>query len=726
MVLVRRVVAAASGLVLVGATLGALPVRAAVSGQQGYEQLTYTGSPQLWTIPDFVESVGVVASGGNGSVGKGAVGESFGASVGVILDVTPGASLNVFVGGDGGVSSGGWNGGGSGGESSGFGLDGGGGGGATEVFVGGPLWIRAVVAAGGGGFGGGSASASRYGGSGGTASSWAGSDGQTGQGGGNPGRAGVAGAEDTADGSDGTEGSTCSDSGGGGGGGGGYEGGGGGGGGGGGCFSESGGGGGGGSGSSYVNPDLTSSATIAASELGASVTFTWVQIATTALPNLTVGSRVDVPLDAACFDATPAWAAVAGALPPGLTLVSKPGPAFVVSGTPTASGPYSVTLSASCVARSGGAYASEITYAGTVEAAAPTVATSAPASVSSTGATGRGTVTPNGSAVSSVGCRVATSAADLAGAPVVPATPSTVAADAGPTAVTCALAGLTPNQQYYYGFAATNGIGPTASAVVRFVTGAVPPIVTADPATSIAQRTATGNGTVTATNESISDIACHVWVATASSSTGLMVPASPSAAPDTAANLPVTCAFTQLAAATTYAYTVSARDSDGTATSAPVSFTTTPWPPAPNPTPTTDPTPNPTPTPMPTGTPEPSPMPAPTFVPRALGGGVTTAPAAGARLLPWVDPASSRRQAPTVAASVGTAVRVRVENVAARRTWTAAVDAGEGWRRLGAAPSTRGGRLVLPALTGDRPVRVTIRLTAPEQQTRWLVLRLRL
>ena len=732
MALVRRTLAISSGLLLVGTSVGALPVRAAGLGQEGYVNLGYTGASQLWTIPDLVQSVGVVASGGNGSAGNGAVGQSNGASVTVILDVTPGGSLNVFVGGDGGVSSGGWNGGGSGGESSGVGLDGGGGGGATEVYVGGPLWVPAVVAAGGGGFGGGSASVARYGGTGGTASTWAGSDGQTGQGGGNPGRAGIAGAEDTKDASDGTEGSTCSDSGGGGGGGGGYQGGGGGGGGGGGCFSESGGGGGGGSGSSYVDPSLTSSASIAAGGLGGSVTVRWVQIETTALPTMTVASQVDAPLAAACFDATPSWAVSSGALPSGVALVRTSGSVYAVSGTPTAAGPYSVTLSASCPAQSGGTYVSEVVYAGTVAAGAPTVATSAPANVSSTGATGRGTVTPNGSAVSSVGCRVATSAADLAGAPVVPATPSTIAADAGPTAVTCALEGLTPNQQYFYGFAATNGVGSTPSSVVRFVTGAVPPIVTAGPATAVVQRSATGNGTVTATNESVSDIACAVWRAAQSPSTAVTVAASPASAADTAANLPVTCAFTDLAAATTYSYTVSARDSDGKTTTSPVTFTTTAWPTPPSPDPTPAPTPAPTPTPTPTASPSPEPTPtststaapAPTTGPVQLGGGLTTAPAAGARLLPWVVPSRVRAAAPVVAARTGTAVRLRADGLPPGRAWTAAVDAGAGWRRLATVTSTRGGRVVLPAIVGDGPVRVTVRLTTADRPTRWLVLRI--
>lgn len=432
---------------------------------------------------------------------------------------------------------------------------------------------------------------------------------------------------------------------------------------------------------------------------------------------MTVGGSVDVKPSASCQANNPVWSIVSGALPAGVALGVVDGTNIgVIAGTPTEAGPYAVTVSVTC--GYGQRYSSQITYSGTVAAAASTVAASAPASVTSSEVLGRGTVTPNGSAVSSVECRVVSSVGGLPSATVVPATPSTLGADAGPTAVTCALSELTPNQRYVYDLVATNGIGTTTSASVPFVTGAAPPIVSAGAATAVSQRAATGNGTVTATNESVSEIRCAVWPAAQSPSAAVTAAATPASAPDTSANLAVTCDFAGLASSTAYAYTVSARDEDDWATTAPVSFATTAWPapPAPSPTPTPDPAPTPAVTPTTTAS---------AFSPVDLGGGLSTAPGAGARRLPWVDPSRTRRDAPVVVAPVGSAVRVRAEDLAPRRAWTVSVDAGAGWHRLAVVTSTRAGRLVLPAVVGSHAVRASFRLTTPDRATRWIVLRVR-
>ena len=127
----------------------------------GWGQVTtfdFTGSMQTFVVPDGVYSLGIDirgAAGGNSSDGSHSVGR--GGRIQTTLAVTPGSTLNIFVGGEGqtGVfdvrSLGGWNGGGNSGL--GFGsFSGGGGGGASDIRIGGTgLADRVLVAGGGGG-----------------------------------------------------------------------------------------------------------------------------------------------------------------------------------------------------------------------------------------------------------------------------------------------------------------------------------------------------------------------------------------------------------------------------------------------------------------------------------------------------------------------------------------------------------------------------------------------
>lgn len=128
----------------------------------------FTGAPQTWTVPEGVTSILVDASGAQGG-GIGVIvgppsNPGFpggrGARVRTVIEVTPGESLQVFVGGAGGNITfpntggpGGWNGGGVGGtDNVDFKDPAGGGGGASDVRRGGgELEDRVVVAGGGGG-----------------------------------------------------------------------------------------------------------------------------------------------------------------------------------------------------------------------------------------------------------------------------------------------------------------------------------------------------------------------------------------------------------------------------------------------------------------------------------------------------------------------------------------------------------------------------------------------
>ena len=111
----------------------------------------YTGAVQTWVVPPCVTSINVVAAGAKGG---GAVGGN-GARITATIAVTPGQTLNIYVGGMGtcGNNSGGWNGGGTGYASNPANVtyNSCGGGGATDIRIGGTALANRVIVAGGGG-----------------------------------------------------------------------------------------------------------------------------------------------------------------------------------------------------------------------------------------------------------------------------------------------------------------------------------------------------------------------------------------------------------------------------------------------------------------------------------------------------------------------------------------------------------------------------------------------
>jgi PKD repeat protein len=140
----------------------------------------FTGSVQNFTVPAGVTSVQVECWGAEGQIGNltsTGIGGLGGYATGT-LAVTPGQSLNIYVGGKSTNFAGGYNGGGSGGNGGSSWGYGGGGGGASDVRVGGTSLSNRVIIAGGGGGGGGRESSSTDAGPG-------------GHGGGNTGNAGT-------------------------------------------------------------------------------------------------------------------------------------------------------------------------------------------------------------------------------------------------------------------------------------------------------------------------------------------------------------------------------------------------------------------------------------------------------------------------------------------------------------------------------------------------------
>ena len=89
------------------------------------ERFKYTGKEQTFTVPAGVTSVKIVAAGASGPSGTYYYGSYHGGNGGMVtatIPVTPGETLAVFVGGEGGTAkygtngTGGFNGGGSGGS----------------------------------------------------------------------------------------------------------------------------------------------------------------------------------------------------------------------------------------------------------------------------------------------------------------------------------------------------------------------------------------------------------------------------------------------------------------------------------------------------------------------------------------------------------------------------------------------------------------------------------
>lgn len=137
----------------------------------------------------------------------------------------------------------------------------------------------------------------------------------------------------------------------------------------------------------------------------------------------------------------------------------------------------------------------------TTPTSAPTVATVAASSVSSTSATMNGTVTANG-AVTTVTFQRCSNSGMTTGCQTRTATPATVAANGVGVSVAYVESGLTAGQTYYFRVVGNNGTGgDQLGSVSSFITPG-PPTVTTVAATSVTTTTAALNGTVTSNGAS--------------------------------------------------------------------------------------------------------------------------------------------------------------------------------------------------------------------------------
>ncbi len=144
-----------SGVVALSAGALFVALGSSADAEPRSQEFDWTGGIQDFTVPANVCQVTVDAFGAEGGVGATTVPPAggLGGRATAMVAVTPGETLQVNVGGQGGTVSAGFNGGGVGGTAPEF--TGGGGGGASDVRQGGTSLEHRVVTAGGGGGGGG-------------------------------------------------------------------------------------------------------------------------------------------------------------------------------------------------------------------------------------------------------------------------------------------------------------------------------------------------------------------------------------------------------------------------------------------------------------------------------------------------------------------------------------------------------------------------------------------
>lgn len=547
---------------------------------------TYTGSAQTCTLPVGVVSVLVAVAGGSGGSdppnGVGGTGDAFST---VLTLPTGTTTLEVNVGGNGGAVSdetpgaGGWNGGQAGGQGS-RGVDtvghgGGGGGGGTDIRPPGALATSAFVVAGGGGGAGGVTytpfnildDPGQAGGNGGAGGFTPGNGASP-----NPANTPPGGSGGASNSANGTPGQLSGiGNGGGGGGGGGWRGG----------FGGSAegatffnyGGGGGGGGSSYVQPGVTTTP-VRATWTAPSATISYATITAPSFSTL----RVSQPFTGTFTTnyATTEWVLQAGSPPPGMTFDNG-----VLSGTPTAGGSYDFTVLAAAYPDANTELISTLAVTAVVQGGPPVAVATGATDIEPTRVTTNGSITGGGFPVTQVFCKYATNEAGVDTGTSVTALPYTQPSMTATFRVQCPITGLTTATTYYYKVFAVDSQGNNAqSAAATFVTGALPPVVSAESATQVTATSAKANGRVTATNEEVSDIFCRVATTPAGVATAPRIPASPLTASSTANNLAVSCELSGLTTFTRYFYAVYATDANGTASSPVlISFVTSASPP---------------------------------------------------------------------------------------------------------------------------------------------------
>lgn len=338
----------------------------------------------------------------------------------------------------------------------------------------------------------------------------------------------------------------------------------------------------------------------------------------------------------------------------------------------------------------------------------PSVTTSSASGVASTTATGNGTVSATQN-VTSIECRVATTAAGVATGTSFAASPALTTGVVTDQAVTCAMTGLTADTHYYYAFFATDSVGTSSSPTyASFVTRQAPPSLGVIAASNVGTSTATITGSVSATNERVTSIYCRAVPSPGDPSNGAAVVATPFTVPATAVDMSVTCALSGLSSGTKYVARMYATDPDGTSSSGNEATFTTSTPPPPGPGPAPEPAPPTPPAPTTPSSPSAASTPStptapssPPQLPTALRPIVPGIYAVrGATKVPVQRPATSRlADAPIVRMPLDSPTALAVRGLSRPGTQPVWAKGATGpWRRAGETTVNQQGRATLPAL----------------------------
>lgn len=286
-----------------------------------------------------------------------------------------------------------------------------------------------------------------------------------------------------------------------------------------------------------------------------------ISVSPTSLPGGTLSVAYSQAITASGGTAPYTYAVPPGTLPAGMSLSS----AGVLSGTPTASGTFNFTVTASDSSGGTGPYAGARAYALTITAA-PTATTGAASTITATGATLGGTVSSNG-ASTTVTFEYGLTASYGSSAT---ASQSPLAAGASGSSVSAAITGLSCNTTYHFRVTAVNSVGTTNGSDATFTTSACAPSVTTGSATSITASGATLGGTVSSGGASTT-VTFEYGLTTGY---GSSASASQSPLSAGASNSSVSAAISSLSCGTTYHFRATASSSAGTTNGSDTTFAT--------------------------------------------------------------------------------------------------------------------------------------------------------
>ena len=207
----------------------------------------------------------------------------------------------------------------------------------------------------------------------------------------------------------------------------------------------------------------------------------------------------------------------------------------------------------------------------------PTSTTTAATNVQPTTATVNGHLTGNGNPLASISFKWGTSPTLASGNTTTSANSTSLPGTAAAYPVLANLTGLTGGTTYYFEVSGTyaSGNSTTSGGILSFTTPAnvVPPTVTTDPATNVAEQSATLNGTGTSNGASSTVTITWGTSPTLASGNTTVTPGQSPLSPSSS-NAPISYNLTGLTGGTTYYFRVNLSNANGSPSGVIRSFTT--------------------------------------------------------------------------------------------------------------------------------------------------------